>query len=108
MFAITFAWRYYQRQRRENAVLRSPFRQPEIERSKRTGKGFFKFSFPKPMGMLPLIYLCWICYAFVLVVKIYLIFGINVPEKMIAVRSCKPFNYKPDQLLLTGQKRAWK
>lgn len=84
IFSIAFAWHYYQRQRRERATLRSPFRHAE-ERTKRFGKGIFKFTFPKPMGMLPLIYVCWIGYSLALVVKIYLVIVFEIPEQMIKV-----------------------
>lgn len=85
MFSITFAWRHYQRQRRERTALRSPYAETEVQRTQRLGKGLFKFTFPKQLGMLPLIYFCWILYSLALVIKIYLVFAIDVPEKMVLV-----------------------
>jgi hypothetical protein len=35
------------------------------------------------MGMLPLIYLCWIMYAITLVVKLYIMYFLDIPQQMV-------------------------
>jgi len=82
IFSTTFAWRFYQRKRRE---AKSPYKEVDVQRPKRFGNGFFRFTFPKQMGMLPLIYLCWIVYALVLVAKIVILVLIEIPEKLVQV-----------------------
>ncbi|KAI1287396.1 hypothetical protein HDE_10160 [Halotydeus destructor] len=82
MFSIAFAWRFYQRKRLEKGrgYLASS---TEDDKSKRVGKGFFSWAFPKPMGMLPLIYLCWIAYALILMFKMFLLILMEIPEQMV-------------------------
>lgn len=77
-FSITFAWRHYQRQARSSiASVES------TEPTMRFGAGIFRFTFPKPLGMLPLIYICWIVYSFALVFKLFTIYFMDIPEEMV-------------------------
>ena len=106
MFSITFAWRFYRRQRRQRNVFPNEVSLAHVaagdhhhgptstvvlgedhshasQVTERVGAGIFRFSFPKPMGMLPLIYVCWIVYSFNLVVKLYMLYIMKIPDKMI-------------------------
>lgn len=80
-FSITFAWRYYQRSGRNSIV--SSDTNGSVEPTIRFGAGVFQFNFPKPLGMLPLIYICWIVYSLALVFKLYTIYFMEIPEEMV-------------------------
>ena len=90
MFSIVFAWRYHQRNRKTIAVSDTDNSKgfldiktaPTVDHE-RYGSGIFRFSFPKAMGMLPLIYLCWIVYALNLTIKILVMYSLRIPEQMI-------------------------
>ena len=99
-FSITFAWRYYEQIRKEHmfsyAGHHGDHHDPhdaQIEATKRIGAGLFKFTFPKPMGMLPLIYLCWILYAVTLVVKLYIMYFLDIPQQMVQSNFRTPKEY---------------
>ena len=113
MFSITFAWRFYKRQRRQhqsfarevmtgvhaagdqsgNKIGDHHDHSHASEVTQRVGAGIFRFSFPKPMGMLPLIYICWIVYSLNLVVKLFILYVMKIPDKMIIANfsNCKEF-----------------
>ena len=83
-FSITFAWRYYQRNSRSPIVSSTAGSGAEsTEPRNRFGAGIFQFSFPKPLGMLPLIYICWIFYSLALVFKLFTIYFMDIPEEMV-------------------------
>lgn len=99
-FSITFAWRYYERIRKEHKFHHAGHHRDhhdphdaQIEATKRVGAGLFKFSFPKPMGMLPLIYLCWLMYSVTLVVKLYILYFLDVPHQMVQSGFRNPKEY---------------
>lgn len=103
MFSLTFAWRYYHRKRRSGLRIGSAVSgsrhggehseelgQEHIDTSTavgpdtpRVGHGIFKFSFPKPMGLLPLIYICWVVYSSNMLIKLSLLYSTSTPDKMV-------------------------
>lgn len=92
MFSITFAWRFYQRQRKNITLTNTSGSNAngflDVKTAITTdhirfGSGIFRFSFPKPMGMLPLIYICWIFYATNLIVKMYIMYCMGIPDSMV-------------------------
>ena len=86
LFAITFAWRFYKGHRNNTTVNTNELRDATTIITVdhvRFGSGIFGFSFPKPMGMLPLIYICWIAYALNITVKMYIMYSLRIPEAMV-------------------------
>lgn len=102
MFSIAFAWRFHQRNRKTIAVTDTDNSKGFLDLKtattadhERYGSGIFRFSFPKALGMLPLIYICWIVYAFGLTVKIIFLYSLRIPEQMITENF-----YAPKETLL--------
>lgn len=101
VFSITFAWRFYQRHKKTLKLTDSKSNgfldvQTAITADHvRFGSGFFRFSFPKPMGMLPLLYICWLIYALNLIVKMYILYSMNMPDSMV-----KENFFAPRQIIL--------
>lgn len=89
MFSIAFAWRFYKRHRKNATITDSNTNDLADATTSiavdhvRVGSGIFGFSFPKSMGMLPLVYICWIIYAFNLVLKMYVFYSLNIPDSMV-------------------------
>lgn len=97
MFSITFAWRYYLRNRKK-LLKKSDVQSTAITSDHvRFGSGIFRFTFPKPMGMLPLIYICWIIYGINVISKMYIMYAMNIPDSMVS----ENFTAPKEQILIT-------